>query len=126
MEHMEAAMQDFYMQEEPELPTKDSAELRTLLYQMVVLAHNRPAEELPAIVDEFLPQCEAHTAAQVAAARVDELRNLIKNHSEQHTTKHEVVTVHDNVPAKSTLAMVPVPHINDRIDHLTTGQDKVS
>lgn len=44
-----------------------------------------------------------------------ELEAAIKNHSEQHITKQEVIAVHDNITKGSTLAMVPVVHLNDRI-----------
>jgi hypothetical protein len=66
-------------------------------------------------IDALLPEIEKLENL----ARVDELRQLIRHHSEQHKAKQEIFAVHDNVIKGSTLAMVPVPHINDRIAQLT-------
>lgn len=62
--------------------------------------------------------------ADVLAAQIDELESLKERHSEGHITKQEVVAVHDNIPKGSTLAMVPLVHINDRLEELDALQSQ--
>lgn len=58
---------------------------------------------------------KAAILSHMREARIDELKKVIKIYSEQHKAKQEVIAVHDEIPKGSTLAMVPVVHINDRI-----------
>jgi len=120
------------------MTTKDSAELRELLhefgreyewpYRFMPDMDRSPADQQSeareALVNEFLPKLKAHTAAQVAATRVDE-RELVNSEIDAEigaTMLAGVLTSKEAVDGyKSAMRDVKLDN-KDRIIHLTAGQ----
>jgi len=85
---------------------------------------DQQSEAREALVNEFLPKLKAHTAAQVAATRVDE-RELVNSEIDAEigaTMLAGVLTSKEAVDGyKSAMRDVKLDN-KDRIIHLTAGQ----
>ncbi len=113
------------------MPTKDSAELREKLLSVNLIRDHKytpknvvlvTLEDIEEIFRELAPytmakldDLESHTAAQVAAARIDELRQIVDSYSHLEWIQLRRQRTVDG-------GMGVASYVDRRLAHLTTGQ----